>query len=294
MRYLVTGASSAIGQEIISLIRHKQLGSICALRSDDKDYQDLMHLYTKIRVESPDVVIHVAQFGNIDKAEVIENQNMVLQLNIGTTEVISKACSEIGAHLIYLSSYQVFDGKKLASYQENDLVNPINNYGISKAKAEKIVLNHIYSTVVRSSWLFGYGKNFVNNIIEKSQIKDTVKIPDNEFGNPTFTKDLAQAIILLALNHKFGIYHITNRGKASYEELTQFIYNYYDIKTSIIGYDSSNAHLLIKNPENGSLDTTKFDQEFGTLRNWQEALSEYLNDKKYDNAVKRIGKQTKN
>src|SRR3990172_10206167 len=122
------------------------------------------------------------------------------------------------------STDYLFDGNKGSPYIEFDEPNPLSIYGKSKLAGEKYVqslLGRYY--IVRTSWLYGRGKNFVQTILELAEEKRELSIVSDQIGSPTSTYDLAKKIALLIEEPLYGTYHITNQGSCSWYEFAKEI-----------------------------------------------------------------------
>ena len=179
-----------------------------------------------------------------------------------------------------MSTDYVFDGKKKAPYREEDPTNPLGVYGRSKLEGEqraKRVLPDV--CIVRTAWLYGKtGKNFVEAIRGQAETKKSLNVVVDQRGSPTFTKDLAEALKVIAEKALSGIYHVTNQGACSWHEFAEKI-------LALTGRSDVRIHPIsteelgrpAPRPENSILDCTKYQTGTGMhMRSWQEALQAYL------------------
>ena len=114
-----------------------------------------------------------------------------------------------------------------------DFGSPINTYGVSKLKSEKVVQEAMpyNATIIRTSWLFSeYGNNFVKTILKLSRMKDKLNVVSDQVGSPTYAHDLAEVIIniiqnksLMSSDYRTQIYHYSNSGQCSWHELSKEI-----------------------------------------------------------------------
>lgn len=230
---------------------------------------------------SPDIVIHTAAYTDVDGCE--RNPKKTHTVNAEGTKTIALACQDCGAFLYYISTDFVFDGEKKAAYTEVDCPNPINIYGKSKLEGEKYIQSILRKfIIIRSSWLFGPGgRNFVETILERARSQGKLKVVNDQFGSPTYTQDLAQAVgRLIGLSEQLtlnGIYHITNSGSCSWYEFALAIKEIAGLATDIIPISSESYASCVRRPRVSILENRRYQQTGeGNLRNWQEALKEYL------------------
>ncbi len=133
---------------------------------------------------------------------------------IGTRNV-AEAAALVGAHVVYVSTDYVFDGTCPRPYREWDPPCPMSVYGASKLGGEREVRPG--STIVRTSWVCGaHGKNMVVTALGLSEGEGELRFVNDQHGSPTFTADLAPAIITLGLDRRPGVFHVTNRGATTW------------------------------------------------------------------------------
>jgi dTDP-4-dehydrorhamnose reductase len=244
------------------------------------ELNDVMNTLVKFK---PDYIINCAAYTNVDMAET-EKEKADKVNHIGALN-LAIASKEINARLIHISTDYVFNGLKKAPYNENDDVNPINEYGLSKLKGENAIKDSKASYIIlRTEWLYGKnGKNFVNTILKLADTKKSIEVVDDQFGSPTYTKDVAFAIrdIIIANdkgNH--GIYNITNAGYASWYEFAAEIIKVFKRTNCVIVPVSSDKFVRpAKRPADSRLDCAKIKLDYKIeLRNWKDALKKYCYD----------------
>lgn len=224
MKILITGAGGQLGYDLIRVLG--PVHEVTAWRRDQLDVSDEKKVMDILHRERPDVVIHAAAYTNVDMAEV--ETELAYQVNAMGPLHIAKACEQIGAKLVYVSTDYVFDGTKGFPYDEADTTNPNNVYGRSKLLGEKFVrMTCTKHFIVRTSWLYGTkGTNFVTKILEKAQAGGPLSIVDDQFGSPTYCLDLAVFIGELIETDRYSIYHASNQGSCSRYEFAFEILKY--------------------------------------------------------------------
>ena len=136
------------------------------------------------------------------------------------TRNVARACAEIGAGLLYVSTDYVFDGLANRPYREDDCPNPISVYGLTKLRGERyvqaLVARHM---IVRSSWLYGPGgKNFVATILKLAKERGELRVVSDQRGSPTYTRHLALKLADLLASRAYGVFHVTGAGNCSWFE----------------------------------------------------------------------------
>ena len=206
---------------------------------------------------------------------------MAHRVNALGTETVALACQKYGAFLCYISTDFVFNGEKKTAYIEKDPPNPINIYGKSKLGGERFVQSILKRfIIVRSSWLFGKGgKNFVDTLLNKAQSEKRIEIVNDQFGSPTYVKDLAQAInkLISLIEHLSSIYHITNSDSCSWYEFALVVKEITNLDTDIAPVSSEQYPSPARRPKMSILENRRYQEVAGKrLRHWREALKEYL------------------
>lgn len=156
-----------------------------------------------------DAIIHLGANTNVDGCEV--EPDRARQVNAFGTRNVADAATANGARVIYVSTDYVFDGAKRGEYAEHDRVRPINVYGRTKLEGERY-LDVSRDLIVRSSWIFGEGRNFIRTILAAAE-KGAVRVVDDQRGRPTAADDLAAALHFLLLTEVTGIVHAAGDGE---------------------------------------------------------------------------------
>ncbi|MBI4363247.1 MAG: dTDP-4-dehydrorhamnose reductase [Candidatus Doudnabacteria bacterium] len=277
MKVLILGSKGNLGPELGRV--YKAVKPTLWDR-EELDITDEAAVMEKTSQLKPDVVFNCAAYNAVDKSE----EERLVAENINGTAVgfVARACYAVGAILVHFSSNYVFDGTNPEGYNEDDLPNPINAYGKSKLMGEmELVRNCEKYYLVRTAWLYGGQgtgkKSFVDLMLKKAEKDESINAIDDEFGNPTYLVDLAQAVAALIEQKKpFGIYHLINSGQASWYDWGNEIFAVREIAASLAAISAADADVIwkraAKRPKYGILNNTKFIE----LRPWAEALKEYL------------------
>jgi dTDP-4-dehydrorhamnose reductase len=280
MKILVTGARGMLGSAVMAYARG--VCGVSAVGSDLSDFDicDASAAAGFIDQLMPDALIHCAAFTNVDAAE--SDSEKAFCVNAMAVRDLAVICAARGIKLAVISTDYVFDGSKESPYGEYDLPSPINVYGMSKYYAERYC-GHICSKsfIVRTSWLFGAnGVNFVGAILKKAADEGELSVVNDQFGSPTYTKDLAAFLIELVKTEKYGIYHATNDGYCSWHDFASEILKVAGLSSvKLYSVSSENFKRPAARPKNSRLlKTALCCSGFKKLRAWQEALAEYINE----------------
>jgi dTDP-4-dehydrorhamnose reductase len=190
------------------------------------------------------------------------------------------------AFLIHISTDYVFDGTKNEPYKEDDEPNPLSVYGSSKLEGEeKIKTVFDDYVIIRTSWMYSeYGSNFLRNIIAKGRDSEFVEVVDDQFGSPTYARDLANCIIDIIIKSILnpqaylpGIYHYANQGSCSWAEFTKEIFNLSGVDCEVRPVSSDKFQSKAQRPKYSVLDTAKVRESFGIgIPNWRDSLKECI------------------
>jgi dTDP-4-dehydrorhamnose reductase len=218
MTWLVIGSRGQLGSDMMALLGDRAVG----LDTPDIDITDVDSVSDAVYDIAPSVVVNCAAYTAVDAAETDEDTAALVN---GTGPAnIAAAASQ--ARLIHVSTDYVFDGTASAPYAEDATPNPSSAYGRTKLLGEAAVLRHPDAYVVRTAWLYGVnGQNFVKTMLSLEQTRETLSVVDDQVGQPTWSHDLAEQLILLGESDaQPGIYHGTNSGQVSWFGFTRRIF----------------------------------------------------------------------
>ncbi len=186
---------------------------------DTLDVVDRTAVLAAVDSFRPDIVLHGGAFTAVDACE--SEPDTAFAVNALGTRNMAEAAGAVGAHLVYVSTDYVFDGTLDRPYVEWDEPGPRSVYGRSKLGGETEVhtVAGPSATVVRTAWVSGaHGANMVKTVLRlgRSDPTSTLRFVDDQHGCPTFTADLAAALVRLALDRRPGTFHVTNQGATTW------------------------------------------------------------------------------
>jgi dTDP-4-dehydrorhamnose reductase len=226
MKILITGAAGNLGSLLCARLQDKHqvadadiVGDV-SYGLDISDYGACRRLIADIR---PDIVLHPAAWTDVNGCAL--NPDKALLINGVGTQHLASITGQRGIPILYVSTNEVFDGALDRAYTEHDPPNPINAYGYSKWYGERSVTQlNTRHYIVRSAWLFADGgRNFIHAILDAAREERPLRVVTNEVANPTYTKDLAEAIVELIESERFGTYHLVNEGAVSRWQFARFV-----------------------------------------------------------------------
>jgi dTDP-4-dehydrorhamnose reductase len=225
-RILVVGSNGLLGQKVAEqLVRgsnyHVTLASIedAPVRVIPSAPYLTMDMTNRKQVRDviggikPQVVFNCAAMTNVDACET--EREMAWKINVGGVEHIIEALRKTGAMIVHVSSDYVFDGKG-GPYSEDDRPEPLSYYGKSKLASENAVrTSGLPHFIARTMVLYGFAEgvkpNFALWLIKSLRDGQTVRVVDDQIGNPTLVDDLAFGLIRGMELGKTGLYHLAGR-----------------------------------------------------------------------------------
>jgi len=273
-----------------------QLGSDLAIVAEERGHELIRPRHAEVDISEPasvrataddhrpDVVLTAAAFHKMDETEADPVQTFAV--NTLGARYVAEAARAVGARCVYISTDYVFDGEHPSGYTEDDPVNPVNLYGVSKAAGEFAVRNACPDfMVVRGSGLFGHagsagkGGNLVETMLAKAAAGEPIQVVDDQFAAPSCTRDMATRI-LLWLEHRVppGVYHGANRGGTSWYQFCKRVFELAGLKPDLTPKPAGVQE--VRRPRSSILiDTRSHQLGLPPNRPWEEALAWYLENR---------------
>ncbi len=274
MRIFITGGDGQLGRALRRTLSTHDLFAPSESEADITDPR-VARLVADAR---PDVVIHAAAYTDVDGAEA--HPDRAFAVNAVGSRHVAQGAADARARLISISTDYVYDGTKSGPYREDDPVAPLGLYGASKLDGEREVLKTKPDAIIlRTAWLYGEGKNFVETMLRLARERDELRVVDDQRGSPTAAADLAIVIAALLVAPCAGIYHAVNAGACSWFEFACEILRLVGIERRVVPIRSSELVRPAKRPPNSILDCGKLAALGITLRPWQDALRAYIRER---------------
>lgn len=285
MKVLVIGADGQLGTDLCSVIKKEELIPLTQNEIEITDMSSVRRSFTQYQ---PQIVINTAAFIRVDDCE--SELDTAYSVNAMGARNVAVQCENINAKLVHISTDYVFGGeseKQNIPYIEFDDPVPLSIYGKSKLAGENMVRSLCRKhMIVRSSGLFGVagacgkGGNFVETMIRLGKEKNELKVVDDQIFSPTFTADLAEKIVEIMDTEYYGIFHITNSGNCSWYVFTREILRLTGIDTPVLPIKTDQYPQKALRPSYSVLDNYQCKlQGIKTLRDWHEAIKDYLGRK---------------
>lgn len=294
---LVIGQTGQLARALISHAAHYHvhITSFDRKACDLSQNKDDIYKFAK-GLPNCDGIIIAAAYTAVDAAE--NDEAVAFQVNSVAPGVFADICSQRNIPLIHISSDYVFAGKDndqskaLVPHRPNMPTEPINAYGRSKLEGERQIINSAArAVIIRSSWVFdGIGKNFLTTMLRLGQMRDELKVVDDQFGRPTYAGHLAQAC-MTALNTLIndsdmqgGIYHFTGAGRiVSWAGFAESIFtatsHMRDHDITITPVLSSEYPMVARRPRYSVLEIGDFERDFAmVIPDWEDGLKAAIDE----------------
>ena len=253
MNILITGANGMLGEECVRKLSKSHIITACDLQDcleyncsavyhklDIVDQAAVKEIFERIQ---PELIINCAAYTDVDGSEI--NRETAWNVNAGGVRNLLTAMAGTGSKLIHISTDYVFDGSA-GPYAEDQPTKPINYYGQTKLDAEKLIQkSRIPWAIIRTNVLYGNTNiqkaSFVGWVIEKLRRFETISIVNDQFGNPTWSFGLAEAIQKIIDQKVTGLYHYAGKDYISRFEFALKIAGVYDLDPMLIRKTTTRA-----------------------------------------------------
>jgi len=276
MKVMIIGATGLLGRP---LMRQWTGAELMGTGSRDLDIRDAARVRDLVEKNRPDWIVLAAAYTDVDGCE--KDPTFAFAVNRDGVVNVANAAKSLGTKLLFLSSDYVFDGTKSMPYEINDARNPQSVYGRSKAEAELRLLEILPDAcIVRTSWLFGTGgKCFPDTILKLAATRPQLDVVNDQRGCPTYTVDLAAAIIALCAKNAGGLVHACNAGECTWFDFAREIVSGAGLKTEVRPVSSAKMARPAPRPTYSVLSATSLHRYGIEMPDWKDALRRYLDER---------------
>jgi len=277
MKVLIIGATGLLGK---ALIREWTGDELIGLGSKDVDIRDEKRIHEVVQEIRPDWIVLAAAYTDVDGCE--SHQDLAFAVNRDGAINVAKAAKSANAELLFISSDYVFDGRKTHPYETTDERNPQSVYGRTKSEAEIGLLNVLPDVcIARTSWLFGAGgKCFPDTMLKLAASRPALDVVSDQRGCPTYSVDLARAIVQLCRKGASGIVHVNNSGDCSWFEFAREIMKQAGVVIEVRPTTTGQIARPAPRPAYSVLSATSLHRYGIEMPAWQDALQRYLKERR--------------
>ena len=291
MKVLIFGKNGQVGTELQRCFSENC--QVLALSREDEggDLTKLDALEKRIRSFAPTIVFNAAAYTAVDKAET--ERELARTVNVDAVRVMAKVCEEIKAVFVHYSTDYVFDGNGATQRTEEDVVAPLNYYGVTKlAGEEEIRSTNVKSLIFRTSWVYAeHGHNFIKTILRLAKTKEALNVVKDQVGAPTSAKLIAEVSAQLAVRafqgeeSLLGLYNLVPHGETNWCELARYVVSYaqrHGFKQNLLlenikGIPTEEYPTPAKRPLNSRLSNEKLCRVYkGKIEDWRLYVDEVL------------------
>lgn len=292
-KILLTGKNGQVGWELQRSLA--TFGEVVAVDAEEMNLADPDAIRRTVREVRPNIIINPAAYTAVDKAE--SDPELAMAVNGSAAGIFAEEAQRLGAMLVHYSTDYVFDGDKVSPYTENDVPNPQSVYGKTKFAGEQAIrASGCKHLIFRTSWVYGvHGANFIKTILRLAKERDELRIVADQFGAPTWARDLARATAAALgcwKNNAWdqnlsGLYHLTAAGRTNWHQYAEEIVRLarkYDstLATKPLKISAIATHeypVPAKRPVNSVLANDRIRDTFGiVLPAWQDSVAECVRE----------------
>lgn len=282
-RLVVTGGGGQLGRAFQALLAGPAgRGEATFVDQEDVDLTAGDEVRRTIVALGPELIVHAGAYTAVDAAE--GDPETARAVNASGTRQVAKAAAELGALLVYVSTDYVFDGTASAPYREDASTHPLSVYGATKLAGEEQAATAPDHLIVRTSWVFGEGKNFVRAILRAAgaQPGRELAVVDDQQGRMTYAPDLAGGLLGLVGAGATGLFHLQGGGEpGSWADVAEVALEAAGLpatvkRTTTAAYNEGRPGPIAPRPGYSVLDCSKAAALGVALRPWRDAVAEYV------------------
>lgn len=274
---ILGGKTGLLGQALSHVMDDSQWDVVCPARNE-LDIFNSEHLDGYIQKNAFEYVFNSVAYTLVDQAE--DEQETALKLNKNLPSLLGEICRRRNLYLIHYSTDFVFNGKKTTPYTTEDTPSSGSIYGKTKLEGEKSLMSNPWNKliIIRTAWLFGpFKTNFVDKILCLAREKENLNIVHDQIGSPTYTIDLARYSLKLLEKETSGLFHLVNKGQASWCELASEAIRCAGLFCKTTPITSEEYPQKAARPAYSVLDCSKYSMITGSEpRTWIQSLREYI------------------
>ncbi|QRN85534.1 dTDP-4-dehydrorhamnose reductase [Clostridia bacterium] len=284
MRIIITGSKGQLGRQMYESLKHTH--QVLALSKQDLDIGKTKELERLVRDYAPQVLINTAAYTRVDEAE--KQADLAYYVNAKAPKAMAGICAARDILLLHYSTDYVFGGDQKVPYGELDNPAPLNLYGRSKREGERAVLDYPRSLVLRSSWLYGEGNNFLRTMLNLARKAKPIRVVSDQIGSPTSVTELSLVSNFLLEQYDsgeldrrsaYGLYHASCQGQTSWYGFAQKIFELAGKTVDLEAILTSEYPTLAKRPSYSVLQNNRLETVWNYhMQGWEKALLAFMQE----------------
>ena len=279
-RVLIIGAKGMLGTDLVQTFSERfgtgleAAGRVVGIDTESVDITEPTSVFSAFSRYKPTLVVNAAAYTDVDGAET--NRALAYRVNTQGPINLLAACREFQVPLVHFSTDYVFDGTLNRPQTEEDELHPASYYAETKALADRALLLSSLVLVLRVQWLYGKAKNRFTTLKDKKIFTPF----SDQYGCPTWTRDIAAMVVTLCDRNARGLFHFAYDDYATWAEVFEFVKKELRLSTELRPKKTEEAKLPAARPKFGVLGTAKLRNFLGrdTLGDWKTALRDFLKD----------------
>ncbi|MEE8431269.1 MAG: dTDP-4-dehydrorhamnose reductase [Candidatus Desulfatibia sp.] len=279
MRIMVMGGKGQLGSDCTQILEQKH--NVISLDLEDIDVAIFADVEKKVADFLPEIIINCAGYTHVDNCET--ERELAWDVNVKGAENLAVGVQKHGGRLVHISTDYVFDGRKKIPepYVEDDELNPLSYYGITKLEGEKLVREttdqHI---ILRTAWMYGVnGHNFLKTMLKLAvkNPKNEIKVVNDQYGSPTWSHRLALQITKLIDKNCRGTYHASAEGYCSWYQLAKYFLEKMGVPHAVVPCSSAEYPTPAIRPQNSILENRRLkEMDINIMAAWQDDLDRFI------------------
>lgn len=276
MNILVFGGKGQLGQCLKKVADNRGIGGLVYLDELEGNILDSTLLENLFTTYNPTYAINCAAYTAVDKAE--DEIELARLINKTGAANVAKVCAQFNTTLIHISTDFVFEGNDPKALNEEDIVEPINVYGLTKLEGEVAVseLAKKYF-ILRTSWLYSeFAANFVKTMLRLGAEREELGVIVDQVGTPTYAVDLAGCVldIINSKSEVYGLYHYSNEGVTSWYDFAKAIFELAKCPVSVKPFKTIEYPTKAARPVYSVMDKSKIKNTFNIqIPYWRDSLA---------------------
>ena len=299
-RILLTGVNGQVGGDLLPLLQ--PFGTVIPADLPDFDFLNPQAIRRFVTDCKPHWIVNPAAYTAVDKSE--DEPELAYAINAEAPRVLGEVAAELGIPVIHFSTDYVYNGSGTKPWVETDEPGPLGVYGSSKLAGDRALADSGAAHLIfRTSWVYGTrGKNFLLTILRLAQEKQELRIVDDQYGAPTWSRDLARLVTHVmgeisrrsmetgasaaeTLRANQGVCHAVNSGETTwYGFALEFVRLAASTRPDLqfarlVPVSSSEYPTPARRPANSRLDCTRLRQVFNfTMPPWQQSAAAVISE----------------